>query len=510
MLRVLVVDDDETLRMTIRACLLTRGYEVSEAADGVEALEVIEKQRAQGNPFEVVILDVNMPRMSGIEALSKIKQQNPATLCLVLTAYSNVKCAVNAIKYGAYDYLEKPVDGERILQLIDSARQANSLIETAAFSAPMLVQKPEGSEVQGLDEAQEGGLKVADDRAMIGESSSLKKVFNVIFKLSKVDTSVLIRGESGTGKELVARAIHYNSHRKKGPFVAVNCAAIPENLIESELFGHEKGAFTGADRRKIGKFQYAEGGTLFLDEIGDISPQMQVKLLRVLQERRFTPVGSNMEIPADLRVIAATNRPLEQMITTSTFRADLFYRLNVLPIMLPPLRERREDLPSLINFMIKKFNKLHNRSVRGIEIQALNAMRVYNWPGNIRELENVIEHAFILESEDVLSLESLPAQVTGLVDFSSNDTGVMTIEGGVTANGDATTDGPGDARQGAVSDLNYPALKEKFEKEFIIRALKTFDGRVNQTAEHTQMTKVTLLRKLEKYGIDPKQFHRHN
>lgn len=492
MLRVLVVDDDSTLRMTVRLALETKGYLVDEAEDGQIAVEMA----ASKGPYDAVLLDVNMPRLNGIEALTQIRQANPATFCLMLTAYTDVKDAVNAIKLGAYDYLEKPVDPERILQLMEAAKQANALVEAAAFSAPRL-----------------GAMETNDGRSMIGGSSSLKKVFDIIFKLSKVDTSVLIRGESGTGKELVARAIHSHSHRKKGPFVAVNCAAIPENLIESELFGHEKGAFTGADRRKVGKFQYAEGGTLFLDEIGDISSQMQVKLLRVLQERRFIPVGGNAEIAADVRIIAATNRPLEQMIANATFRPDLFYRLNVLPIMLPPLRERREDLPPLIEFMMKKFNKLHNRTIRGMEARSLNALRLYNWPGNIRELENVIEHAFILESSDTIMLEALPGNIQGLME--KNPEKRVTAPAAADAEGEsAMVSFSGAEAQlsmggGDSSDLNFPLLKEKFEKDFIIKALKAFDGRVNQTAEHTQMTKVTLLRKLEKYGIDPKQFHRH-
>jgi transcriptional regulator with PAS, ATPase and Fis domain len=307
---------------------------------------------------------------------------------------------------------------------------------------------------------------------------------------------VLIRGESGTGKELVARAIHYNSHRKKGPFVAVNCAAIPENLIESELFGHEKGSFTGADKRKLGRFQFAEGGTIFLDEIGDISQQMQVKLLRVLQERRLTPVGSNLELPFDVRIVAATNRPLEKMIESGSFRSDLFYRLNVLPIVLPPLRERTDDIGSLTVSMVKKFNTMHQRTIKGLAPQALAAMKRYGWPGNIRELENVIEHAFIIESGDLISLESLPEHVIGCISGGSANT--ASRQGGVAAGG-----------QLMLADLDtydYQTLKDAFEKEFLIRAMKAFDGRINLTSEKTAINKVTLLRKLEKYGIDPKEF----
>ena len=473
MLRILVVDDDETLRLTVRAALETRDYTVDEACDGQEAVEMFAKKSG----YDAVLLDVNMPRMNGLQALAKIKEISPQTFCIILTAYSKVQDAVLAIKNGAYDYLEKPVDGSRILKLIDSAIKANSMIELAANSAPR--------------------LQFTEGRSMIGESDSIRKVFDLIFKLSKVETSVLIRGESGTGKELVAQAIHFNAHRKKGPFVAVNCGAIPENLIESELFGHEKGAFTGADRRKIGKFQFAAGGTLFLDEIGDISQQMQVKLLRVLQEKRFTPLGSNLEHMADVRVISATNRNLESLIKSGEFRADLFYRLNVLPINLPPLRERREDIASLTNFMIKKFNDVHARKMQGIHTNALNTLRTYSWPGNIRELENVIEHAFIIENSDQIQVGSLPSIVTSQGTINrltiKSQLSVSTGDSGITPD---------------LSDLKYPVLKEKFEKDFILKALKAFNGRINQTAEHTQMTKVTLLRKLEKYSINPKEFRR--
>ena len=470
MLKILVVDDDATLRLTVRASLETRQYKVDEACDGQEAIEMCQEH----GPYDAVILDVNMPRMNGLEALTHIRELNPQTFCIILTAYSKVQDAVSAIKNGAYDYLEKPVDSTRILKIIDSAMKASSMIELAANSAPR--------------------LQFTEGRNMIGESDSIRKIFDLIYKLSKVETSVLIRGESGTGKELVAQAIHFNSHRKKGPFVAVNCGAIPENLIESELFGHEKGAFTGADKRKYGKFQFAAGGTIFLDEIGDISQQMQVKLLRVLQEKKFTPLGSNQEISADVRVISATNRNLEKMIKTGDFRADLFYRLNVLPINLPALKERREDIESLTNFMINKFNEVHGRNIVGIHKNALTTLRTYGWPGNIRELENVIEHAFIIESSDKITLESLPTNLTNSPPLDDKQfSNTNSIQNGIVSD---------------FSDLKYPILKEKFEKEFILRALKAFNGRINQTAEHTQMTKVTLLRKLEKYSINPKEFHR--
>ena len=364
---------------------------------------------------------------------------------------------------------------------IDSAIAAEEQPEAAAHTAPLM------------------HIQFDQGKSMIGESPSIQKVFDLIHKLAKVETSVLIRGESGTGKELVAQALHYNSRRNKGPFVAVNCGAIPENLIESELFGHERGAFTSADKRKMGKFQYAAGGTIFLDEIGDISLPMQVKLLRVLQEKKFTPVGSNQELDADVRIISATNRNLEKQIQEERFRPDLFYRINVLPIQLPPLRERREDIKRLVDYMIDKFNIIHHKSIKGIDRDALALMRMYRWPGNIRELENVIEHAFIMEPSDRIGVCSLPQYIQA-VDPSSAAANLR----------DSLTDTASPAAGGSlipdISDLNYPVLKERFEKEFIQRALLAFNGRINQTAENTQMTKVTLMRKLEKYGINPREF----
>lgn len=461
-MKVLVVDDDETLRLTVRMTLESLNFQVEEASNGSEAIEKVFKKK-----YDTVILDVNMPGINGIDALTRIKEISPQSVCLILTAHSDVKDAVRAIKLGAYDYLEKPFEIEPLLKLIENAKAASDLVEAAAYSAPQ--------------------VHFSDGRSMIGTSNEIQRVFDIVHKLAKVDTSVLIRGESGTGKELVARALHYNSHRRKGPLVAVNCAALPENLIESEFFGHEKGAFTGADKRKIGKFQYAEGGTLFLDEIGDISLAMQVKLLRVLQEKIFSPVGGNQEISTDVRVIAATNRPLEEMIQTAQFRSDLFYRLNVLPINLPPLRERRDDILPLTDFMIKKFNKIHHKSIKKIDPHAIHFLQAYSWPGNIRELENVIEHAFILESDEVIQPSSLPIHIT-------------------------KSQQQGDARNvfDEVEALNYPALKEKFEREFLVKALQAFGGRINQTAVHTKMTKVTLLRKLEKYGINPRHYHKMN
>lgn len=332
----------------------------------------------------------------------------------------------------------------------------------------------------------------------VGNSSEMRKIFSIIYKLAKVDTSVLIRGESGTGKELVARAIHYNGSRKDEKFVAINCSSIPETLFESELFGHEKGSFTGATNRQIGKFQYAEGGTLFLDEIGDLPLAMQVKLLRVLQERTFMPVGCTREIEMNVRIIAATNRNLEAMIKEGSFREDLFYRLNVIPIYLPPLRDRKDDLTNLVNHFVQKFNSVHNMEIKGLSPAAMEVIRRHDWPGNIRELENVMEHAFVIETETLLSATSLPESLLKATRVNLADLASLPVE--VEQDEETLVVGT------ESSSLDYRAHKELFEKEFIIRALKAHKGRINQTALKANIPKKTLLRKLQKYGINPELY----
>ena len=339
MLKVLVVDDDQAQRFSVRTALeSTKRFSVEEAFDGVNALEKVKSLDNSKRIYDIIILDVDMPRMNGLNALRAIKEIDPGIIVLMLTAHATVEVAVQAVKDGAYNFLSKPISGDDLVALIDKAIQAHRMISSLAVSSPVFVD---------------------EGRKIIGNTSQMQKVFNVIHKLAKVDTPVLIRGASGTGKELVAKAVHFNSARKDEKFVAINCSAIPENLFESELFGHEKGSFTGADQRKIGKFQFAEGGTLFLDEVGDMPQLMQVKILRVLQEKLFTPVGSNREIPTNVRIIAATNRPLEEMMKTGQFREDLFYRLNVVPIFLPQLNDRKDDLDVLINIFVKKFNQVH-------------------------------------------------------------------------------------------------------------------------------------------------------
>ncbi len=496
--KVLVVDDDKVLQQSVKQALQYHHFDVEVADNGKEAVAAVYKDK-----YDLVVMDVNMPEMDGIEALVEIKKHDPSIIVLILTAYSNVSDAVRAVKEGAFNYLEKPITSDNLVALIKRALKARSMVETTAFSAPTL------------------SLGDSGDDKFVGESNSMQKVFDVISKLAKVNTPVLIRGESGTGKELVAKAIHYNGPRKDNKFVAVNCGAIAENLIESELFGHEKGAFTGADSRKIGKFQYAEGGTLFLDEIGDVSPTMQVKLLRILQEKKFTPVGSNREITVDVRIIAASHKPFEEMIKDGTFREDLFYRLNVLPVYLPPLRERKSDIPHLVNYYVNYFNNVHGLEVKGLKPDAMDALQNYKWPGNIRELRNTIEHCFIMESTDYVTLEAIPHVI------KSGGTGAEAAE--IESAEDARIDFRGiqdsviDKDPSEVEDTQYQFVfatkedgqikmdfqvaKDKFEKEFITQALMLNKGKINQTALNANIPKKTLLRKIEKYELNPKEYY---
>ena len=477
MFRVLVVDDDSALRLTVSSAFLERHYEVEVACDGEEALN-----KVMSSKFDLVLLDVNMPRMSGLEALKHIKAYDNSIIVLMLTAYSNVKDAVDAVRQGAYNYLEKPIKSDDLVALVDRALKAHSFVKAVSLSAPAMV-------------------NAGENKGLIGSSTEMKRIFTLIDKLARVDTSVLVRGESGTGKELVAKAIHMNGPRKDERFVAINCSAIPEALIESEFFGHEKGAFTGADGRKIGKFQYADGGTLFLDEIGDISPSLQVKLLRALQEQKFTPVGANREVEVNVRIIAATNRNLEEMIKRGEFREDLFYRLNVLPLFLPPLRERKSDVLSLVEHFLEKFNGTYGNKIIGVSEEARELLMKYNWPGNIRELENVMEHAFVIESGTMISPAALPDSIRGL-SRSVGKSAVASDNNGHSQADDRAT--PAFAIN--LENLDFQSQKEEFEKHFIISALKVFNGKINQTALHANIPKKTLLRKLEKYGLTAKDY----
>lgn len=462
-LHTLIVDDEAELRRSVISILQSAmpeiEFSIEEAATGKEALD-----KVKAKTWDLVLMDVKMPEMNGLEALTAIKEHDPRTFVVLMTAHSNLHDAVQAIKDGAYDYVEKPVKPELLTEIVRKSLEARDLVSSLALSNPVFDDDIESE--------------------FVGGNSKMKEVFNLIYRLCKVDTTVLIRGENGTGKELVARAIHFNSPRKSGSFVAINCGAIPEALMESELFGHEKGAFTGAVERKIGKFQVANNGTLFLDEIGELRPDMQVKLLRVLQEKKFTPVGGNREVKTTTRIIAATNRNLEKMMADGTFREDLFYRLNVMPIFLPNLRDRVDDIDALAQHFIKKFSRQHARNITGIAADALDMLKSYRWPGNIRELENVVERAFIVENSNLITVESLPESIRLTPKESSEKT----------------------AHVGYSGPLDFDAFKEGMEKDFIVSALKANQGRINQTVAQANIPKNTLLRKIRKYGINVKDY----
>jgi two-component system, NtrC family, response regulator AtoC len=458
-LKALIVDDEAELRKSVANVLqnLIPGvkFEISEAQTGLEAVQKVEAQ-----DFDLVLMDVRMPEMDGLQALAQIKEKDPRTFVVIMTAHSNLNDAINAIKDGAYDYLEKPVKSEKLVDLVKKSLEAREMVSSLALSNPVFDDDVETE--------------------FVGNTQKMKDVFQLIYKLCKVDTTVMIRGDNGTGKELVARAIHYNSPRKNGAFIAINCGAIPENLIESEIFGHEKGAFTGAIERKIGKFQAANVGTLFLDEIAELKPEMQVKLLRVLQTKKFTPVGGNREMKVDVRIIAATNQNLEKMMEDGSFREDLFYRLNVMPIFLPPLRDRLDDIEPLAQYFIKKFAKSHGRQITGLSPDSIVLLKRYDWPGNIRELENVIERAFILEASSVITVSSLPPEI---VEHKHETSTSMEYTG----------------------PMDYDAFKGEMEKEFIVSALRANKGKINQTVAQANIPKNTLLRKIRKYGINVKE-----
>jgi DNA-binding NtrC family response regulator len=374
MARILVVDDQEMMRDSLAATLAREGHEVTAAGDGPMAVTKLSAGR-----FDLLISDLKMPKMTGMELLAEAKKLRPEMPVVLMTAFATVQTAVEAMKLGAYDYIQKPFDGEEIKLLVDRTLEHNRLIR----------------ENQALRSMTEQNTA----RPLIGTSQIMEDVRKRIELVAKSNATVLIRGESGTGKEVVARAIHAASERKDRPLLAVNCAALSENLLESELFGHEKGAFTGADRLRRGRFELADGGSLLLDEISEIAPALQAKLLRVLQESAFERVGSSLTQQVDVRVIATTNRDLEQAVSEGKFRSDLFYRLNVVPIELPPLRQRNEDVPELCRHFLHQIARREKSVFRHIETEALRLLQRYPWPGNVRELQNIIERAGVLESE---------------------------------------------------------------------------------------------------------------
>jgi len=446
MAKILIVDDQEMMRDSLAGTLVREGHDVVASGDPHQAIARLSNAR-----FDLLITDLKMPRMTGIELLVEAKKLRPDMPVVLMTAFASVQTAVEAMKLGAYDYIQKPFDGEEIKLLVDRTLEHSRLkLENQAYRAMAEISTP---------------------RPLIGASEVMADVKKKIDLVGRSNATVLVRGESGTGKEVVARAIHFASERREKPFLAVNCAALSENLLESELFGHEKGAFTGADKVRRGRFELADGGTLLLDEISEIAPPLQAKLLRVLQESAFERVGSSMTQQVDVRVVATTNRDLEKCVEDKTFREDLFYRLNVVPIDLPPLRQRPDDVPDLARHFLSLVAKKDNRPYRHIEPEAVRVLQKYHWPGNVRELQNIIERAHVLEIDP------------GLIRAG-------TIEPWLVGRGPAAGSGGTDLSGQPLADI---------EKRVILTTLQKFKGHRVKTAGALGIGVRTLGMKLKKW-----------
>jgi two-component system response regulator HydG len=449
--QILIVDDESAHRQMIRAVLDAEGYAIDEAADGKEAVNCVRKRF-----YDLILMDIRMSKMSGTEALKEIKRINPGIAVIVMTAYASVSTAVEALKSGAYDYLTKPLDIDELRILVAKALHHQKLEEENINLKQILSSSFNFSSI-------------------IGRSSVMAKLLETVALVSPSEATVLITGESGTGKELIANAVHQNSPRKDRPLIKVNCAALPETLLESELFGHEKGAFTGALNRRQGRFQLAHLSSIFLDEISEMSQTTQAKILRVLQEREFEPVGGTQTIRVDVRIIAATNKNIEEEIRAGRFREDLYYRLKVVTVEAPPLRARREDIPILAEFFLKRYAEKNRRLIKGFSPRAMNIMIRHDWPGNVRELENLIERAVILVRGEMITPKELPEDLTPK---------------------DLT------ASSGSTDAIPGRTLKE-VEKEMILRTLDDAGWNRTHAAEILGISRRTLQLKLKEYGITP-------
>lgn len=442
--KVLVVEDDERVRTLFEDALTVLGYQVTTASTGVQAVEL-----AQGQLFDTVLCDIRMPEMDGLEILRRIKRHDPSVEVVMVTGYPTVNTAVEALKLGAYDYLAKPVRLEELQHVM------------ARLTERRLLRREVGSLRSRL-----GELPLKE---MIGASPQMTRVKEVVAKMATTDSPVLIEGESGTGKDLVAAAIHRLSSRSKGPFIPVNCGAVPPELLESEFFGHVRGAFSGAVADHVGLFRSAHGGTIFLDEVAELPPPLQVKLLRTLEEKEIRPVGSARSHAVDVRIIAATNRPLEQAVRDGTLRQDLFYRLDVVRIAMPPLRERTGDIPALVTYFLRQLNQRFGRDVRGVSADAMAALAAYRFPGNVRELENLLERAYALGTRDRITLADLPA---------------------LSASGPVGVAPPDDV----------PSLADA-ERDLIVRALRQYGKDKDRVAKALGISRRTLYRRLKSYGM---------
>ncbi len=458
-MKILVVDDELKMRRVLQMALEEEGYSIALARNGKEAVKKISE-----TPFHLVIADMKMPVMDGMKLLRKIRQLNEKLPVIMMTAYGTVATAVEAMKQGAYDYILKPFDMEEMKLIVSRAVSVERLVREKTF------QQEELKARYGFDN-------------IIGTSSQIREVCETIRKVANVKSTVLICGESGTGKELVARAIHFAGERSERPFVAVNCAALSETLLESELFGHAKGAFTGAHADRLGRFELADGGSLFLDEVSAMSQALQARLRRVIETKEFERVGGTRTIQADVRIIAATNTDLKELIQKGHFRKDLYYRLNVVPIFLPALRERRDDIPILARHFLGMYRAELGKQIKEILPPAMNLLSGYGWPGNVRELENIIERAVVLVEGDTLSEKDIPLDLS----FGKAD----------------------NTRKVPARNLSYQEAKkeviESFERDFFARVIESAGGNITEAAKLTEMDRKNLYEKLKKLNIDPKK-----
>ena len=452
--KILVVDDDTDVLEVISDILGQAEYEVDQAKDGREAV-----QRVENDFYDLVVSDLNLPRVDGMKVLEYVIDQSPGTMCIIITGYGTIKSSVEAIKKGAFDYISKPIKSDELLLVVEKALKFRQLERENTLLKQQLRKKYQFDN-------------------FIGDSKPIQKVFELIERVADTDSTVLITGESGTGKELIAKAIHYNSYRRDKPMIVINCGAIPEELLESELFGHEKGAFTGAHKMRVGRFEMANGGTIFLDEIGDMSPNLQVKLLRVLQEQKFERVGGTRTLEIDVRIIAATNKNLINAVNKGKFRQDLYYRLNVIPMKVPPLRMRKSDIPLLVEFFVAKFNKQKQKHISGFTQKAMNALMEYSWPGNVRELENLVERLVILASDETIDLDDVPDSIKGKGDK------VESIEVRIPKDG-----------------IVFEHAVEEYEKKLILQALSETNWVKTKAAKLLNINRTTLIEKMKKKNL---------
>ena len=471
--RIILADDEQNLRRVLTAILTREGYRVLEARDGQEALSLV------GPEVVAVITDLKMPRMDGMALLRRMTAEHADIPVIMITAHGSVDSAVEAVKLGAFDYLEKPFEQSQIREVVAKAVRTHArAAQDARPSSP-----PEGLGRFGL----------------VGRSASLEQVYAVIEKVADTPSTVLITGESGTGKELVARALHAHSSRRDAPFIRINCAAIPKTLIESELFGYDKGAFTGATSNKPGRFELADTGTLFLDEIGEIPVEMQVKLLRVLQESEFERVGGIKTLKVDVRLVAATNRDLHKEVANGGFREDLFYRLNVVPLHLPPLRDRKEDIPVLVSHFVERFNERLKKRVSTVAPEALERLVRHAWPGNIRELENVLERGILFAESSQLTANDLPAEL-GVAPQGAAPVPIASVapERAVEPTLELAVEAPAPAE--SLKEL-VRRETERVEREVILQALDEMNGNVTQAARRLQISRKSLQMKMKELGL---------